>query len=46
MSNNHDDYEPGWGGLSILLLPVIAYWEVKVWIHNRLHPNDKWEMPK
>lgn len=35
-----DDAEPGWGGLAILLWPVRVYFRVKVWIHNRLHPDD------
>ncbi len=37
---NNDDLEPGWGGLAILLWPVQAFLQVKVWIHNFLHPDD------
>lgn len=35
-----EDYEPGWGGLAILLWPIRAYMKIEVWIHNRLHPDD------
>jgi hypothetical protein len=35
-----DDLEPGWTGLAILLWPVRAFLKVKVWIHNRLHPDE------
>jgi hypothetical protein len=38
--SDDDDLEPGWGGLAILLWPVRAYFAVKVWIHNRLHPDE------
>jgi len=37
---NDRDAEPGWSGLSKLLWPIRAYWQVKVWIHNKLHPDD------
>jgi hypothetical protein len=39
MSGNNDDLEPGWNGLGILLWPVAAFFKVKVWIHNKLHPD-------
>jgi hypothetical protein len=44
MSNHGDDLEPGWSGLAILLWPVMAYFKVRVWVHNLLHPNSPEEM--
>lgn len=32
--------EPGWGGLSILLWPVYKFMQLKVWLHNKIHPDD------
>ena len=43
-NNNKDDAEPGWGGLAILLWPIEAYWKVKVWLHNKRHPDNPWTM--
>lgn len=40
MAHRNDDIEPGWGGLAILLAPLRWYFQVRVWIHNRLHPDD------
>jgi hypothetical protein len=43
--SDDDDLEPGWGGLAILLWPILVYQKVRIWIHNRLHPSDPWEQP-
>lgn len=38
MSDNNT--EPGWGALAVLLWPVSKLMELKVWLHNRIHPDD------
>lgn len=40
-----DGEDSAWNGLAILLWPVLMFMRVKVWIHNRLHPNDPEQMP-
>lgn len=43
MSDKSPDAEPGWGGMAILLWPVLLYMKVKAWLHNRLHPTQQKE---
>jgi hypothetical protein len=35
-----DGEDQAWNGMAVLLWPVLAYWKVKVWVHNLLHPDD------
>lgn len=40
MANDEPEYEPGWGGLAILLWPFTLYGRIKRWILGR---NDETE---
>ena len=41
MTDDDDQAEDdAWQGLAILLWPILVYEKIKVWIHNRLHPDD------
>lgn len=35
-----DNNESGWGVLSLLLWPVGKFMQLKVWLHNKIHPDD------
>lgn len=45
MTNDDDqDIEPGWGGMAILLWPIRFYYEIKVWLHDKRHPDQSEEI--
>ncbi len=44
MSDDNENEDSAWDGLAILLWPVLTYWKIRTWIHNRLHPNDPEEL--
>lgn len=43
MGDNNSDNgsnESGWDTLAVLLWPVLKFMDLKVWLHNKIHPDD------
>jgi hypothetical protein len=38
------DEDSGFDGLAILLWPVLAVMRLKVWLHNKIHPDNLEEL--
>ncbi len=41
---NKDGEDQAWDGLAKLLAPVLWFLKLKVWIHNKRHPDDPQEL--
>jgi hypothetical protein len=38
--DGNQDEDDAWAGVAMFLWPIRAYEQLKVWIHNHLHPDD------